>query len=279
MRLTLACEWLPPGALTVLANYLQRRITRALVCEVLVAVLAISVGCPFAIGEDCSGAGNPNHILPAGNRNADLQIDGIHCVVDGSALTHGKKGVYLYRNVNIYNGGTLTFKDAPVDFHAHSILVEVNSTLEAGATAPIKGPLTIWLWGTKTDNIASITCKSDGDNQCGIPKEVWTSNPNLPMKSMPMPNVPCKKASAFDYKLPIDDCFYQYGAIQAPPPESESSASKSFRHSGITAAFKTTFDVLTSVGPDNSLERLTERSVGLVTDGPSDVYELLVTLL
>jgi hypothetical protein len=68
-------------------------------------------------------------------------------------------------------------------------------------------------------------------------------------------------------------------APKAPPPKSESSASKSFRHSGMTAAFKTMFDVFTSVGPDNSLERLTERSVGLVTDQPSDIYELFVTLL
>jgi hypothetical protein len=61
--------------------------------------------------------------------------------------------------------------------------------------------------------------------------------------------------------------------------KSEFSASKIFRHSGITAAFKTTFVVFTRVGSDNSLERLTERSVGLVTDQPSDVYELFVTLL
>ena len=63
------------------------------------------------------------------------------------------------------------------------------------------------------------------------------------------------------------------------PPKSESSASKIFRHSGMTVAFKTTLEVFTRVGPDNSLERLTERSVGLVTDQPGDVYELLVTLL
>lgn len=61
-------------------------------------------------------------------------------------------------------------------------------------------------------------------------------------------------------------------------PKSESFASKSFRHSDITPVFKTTFEVFTRVGPDNSLERLTERSVGLVTDRPSNVYELLVTL-
>jgi len=64
-----------------------------------------------------------------------------------------------------------------------------------------------------------------------------------------------------------------------PPPKSESSASKIFRHSGMTVVFKTTFEVFTRVGPDNSLERLTERSVGLVTDQPSDIYELFVALL
>jgi hypothetical protein len=44
-----------------------------------------------------------------------------------------------------------------------------------------------------------------------------------------------------------------------PPPKSESSASKIFRHSGITVAFKTMFEVFTRVGPDNSLERLSGR--------------------
>src|SRR5580704_16641752 len=63
------------------------------------------------------------------------------------------------------------------------------------------------------------------------------------------------------------------------PAKSESSASKIFRHSGITVAFKTMFEVFTRVGPDNSLERLTERSVGLVTDRPSDVDKLFVTPL
>ena len=47
----------------------------------------------------------------------------------------------------------------------------------------------------------------------------------------------------------------------------------------MTSVFKTTFEVLTWVSPNNSLERLTERSVGFVTDRASDVYELLVTLL
>jgi len=33
------------------------------------------------------------------------------------------------------------------------------------------------------------------------------------------------------------------------------------------------------LAPTTRIERLTERSVGLVTDQPSDVYELFVTLL
>jgi hypothetical protein len=69
-----------------------------------------------------------------------------------------------------------------------------------------------------------------------------------------------------------------FHGTQAPPPKSESSASKILRHSGMTVAFKATFEVFTRVSPDNSLERLTERSVGLVTDRPGNVYELFVTL-
>jgi hypothetical protein len=58
------------------------------------------------------------------------------------------------------------------------------------------------------------------------------------------------------------------------PPLQKSSAIPA-----LSVAFKTTFEVFTRVSPDNSLERLTERSVGLVTDRPSNVYELFVTLL
>ena len=65
---------------------------------------------------------------------------------------------------------------------------------------------------------------------------------------------------------------YQDQMYLGPAPKSESSASKIVRHSGITVAFKTTFAVFTRASPDNSLERLTERSVGLVSDRPSNVY-------
>ena len=54
---------------------------------------------------------------------------------------------------------------------------------------------------------------------------------------------------------------------------------KYLRYSDMASVLITTFEVFTRVGSDNSLERLTERSVGLVSDRPGDVYELLVTLL
>lgn len=43
--------------------------------------------------------------------------------------------------------------------------------------------------------------------------------------------------------------------------------------------FQSTFEVFTRTGADNSLERFTERSVGLVTDRSGDIDELFVTLL
>jgi hypothetical protein len=57
------------------------------------------------------------------------------------------------------------------------------------------------------------------------------------------------------------------------PPLQKSSAIPALPWSS-----NTMFEIFTRVGPDNSLERLTERSVGLVTDRPSNVYELFVTL-
>jgi hypothetical protein len=174
------------------------------------------VGAPPEGIENCNKPDNPNHILPAGTKTTDLQISGINCVVDGSAI-NGEKGTYVYRNVNIYNGGTLTFQDKQIDFHAHSILVEMGGTLRTSGS--INGPLTIWLWGRAGDGIDSITCKSDAKNQCGIPDKIWGSNPNLPMKKMPMETESCKTVSSIDAKykgIPSSvDCFYQYDKLDA----------------------------------------------------------------
>ena len=82
-----------------------------------------------ATTEKCA---NEHHILPPGNINTDLEINGVSCTVDGSA----PNGTYVYRNVNIWGGGTLNFADAKIDFHAHSILVENRGSLYAGLAAP-----------------------------------------------------------------------------------------------------------------------------------------------
>jgi hypothetical protein len=191
---------------------------------------------PTVPTDTCGGG-----ILPAGDpaNPHDLLIKGITCRVDGTKTVAGAKdnGIYVYRNVNIVNGGTLVFSDAAIDFHAHSILVERGGTLSAGADSPIKNKLTIYLWGgpnsktqtwSTTDLNPSVTCKSDSDpnvSTCGIPSDVWNSNPGMAMRKMPMPGTPCKKASEVAAKdpfkpgstfaLPVDDCFYQYDVIDA----------------------------------------------------------------
>ncbi|MEI9979394.1 MAG: hypothetical protein WDN23_10405 [Edaphobacter sp.] len=161
--------------------------------------------------ETCAGG-----ILPAGDADnpIDLQISGITCTVDGSGSLKGVSGSYAYRNVNILNGGTLKFTDTPIDpnnpqidFHAHSILVEMNGTLQASS---INYPLTIWLWGAQDDGIPAIKCLSS--DQCGVSEADWNSNPNVPMKMMPG-SMKCTPASS---QLNLNkDCFYQYEAIEA----------------------------------------------------------------
>jgi hypothetical protein len=161
-------------------------------------IALVGIGAPGT--QYCIG---PNHILPAGDANTDLDINGNACTVDGSA----PQGTYIYRNVNIRGGGSLTFADAKINFHAHSILVENQGGLYAGLNAPAVGPISIWLYGTAQDSVPAITCKSGPT--CGIPDAIWNSNPNVPMKTMP--SRPCVKASSLDPKSPVgDDCFYQY---------------------------------------------------------------------
>jgi hypothetical protein len=153
---------------------------------------------------------NSKHMLPAGDTSLDLQIsNGVACEVPA--------GSYVYRNVNIWGGGSLTFDDAKINFHAHSILVENAGMLDAGMGTPVAGPISIWLYGAKGDGIPSITCQSGPT--CGVPQAVWDSNPlvatNADMGKMVMPSAPCVKASSIitDPAVPNpvgDDCFYQY---------------------------------------------------------------------
>jgi hypothetical protein len=173
--------------------------------------------------EECSGG-----ILPAGSVDTDLEVDGGTCTVDGSV----NGGTYVYRNVNIWGGGQLIFNDAKINFHAHSILVENEGSLIAGATTPVVGPITIWLYGSQDDGIPPITCKSSAT--CGVPPDIWASNPGLANKPMPPPPPPvtppktCNPASNYPEPSPVgSDCFYQYDVIDTGGPAGDFFSRKS----------------------------------------------------
>ena len=74
-------------------------------------------------------------------------------------------------------------------------------------------------------------------------------------------------------------CTNTLAGTRAPLPKSEFSTSRSIGLSGIAVAFNTPLEVFTRVGPYYSFERLTECGVGLVTDRPGDIYQLLIALL
>lgn len=152
-------------------------------------------------------------ILPAGSVDTDLEINGTACVVDGKV----NGGTYVYRNVNIWGGGTLTFNDAKINFHAHSILVENGGSLLAGVSAPVVGPVTIWLYGAKDDGIPPITCKSSPT--CGVPTDIWNSNTSLATKTPQAPGAKCNPASDYPEASPVgSDCFYQYDVLDDGAP-------------------------------------------------------------
>ena len=111
-------------------------------------------------------------------------------------------GTYHYRNVNIYNGGSLTFEDAVINFWAYNILIENDSSLIAGTSAaPIGtagGKLTIHLYGDDQGNGGSgVACKTDV--RCGVPQTIWDS------------------AGASKETLPggVSDYFYHYHSLPA----------------------------------------------------------------
>jgi len=81
----------------------------------------------------CGNTTTPGgEVLPAG-AGQNLEVSGGLCTVDGSVVG----GKYTYGNVNIYKGGALYFKDAPIDFFAKSILVENNGLLAAGVASVV----------------------------------------------------------------------------------------------------------------------------------------------
>ncbi len=124
----------------------------------------------------------------------DLYVTG-NCVVPA--------GTFQYGEVNIYDGGTLTFTDAKIHFYAKSILIENTGALIAGSPgAPIGttpgASLTIHLYGEDqgaNPGGQGTTCITDV--RCGVPEAVWNSNGSA---KVALPGVP-------------DDYFYQYGPL------------------------------------------------------------------
>lgn len=179
----------------------------------------------FGLGSQPPGNGTQtvekcaDGILPAGNVDTDLEINGVACTVDGKV----NGGTYVYRNVNIWGGGSLNFADAKINFHAHSILVENGGSLIAGSSAPAVGPITIWLYGSADDGIAPITCKSSPT--CGVPLDIWDSNPSMAMK-MPAGKT-CNPASKYGPSPVGSDCFYQYDVIDNGGPAGDFFSRKS----------------------------------------------------
>jgi hypothetical protein len=184
----------------------------------LAALLCSSVS---AFAEGCPTGGE---LLPGGSTSTDLVIN-TTCRVVGLS---GGVGVYVFHNVNIIAGGSLEFEDTRIDFHAESIIVESGGKLVAGTVShpigtnpPLNGEigarLRIYLWGKAADPGAE--CNQE---VCGVPhaegQDLWGSNTTLAMHMVPNPkNGTCTPASQINqtYKLPGDDCFYQYDTLDA----------------------------------------------------------------
>jgi Pentapeptide repeats (8 copies)/G8 domain len=191
-------------ALTENANFKDAKLTNA------ISFVAKQLG-EESVSPKTNAAGAPdpcaNGKLNPGN-GEDLIVS-TPCSVGG--------GTFHYGNVNIVNNGSLDFDDKNIDFWAKSILVEFGGALTAGTPDdPIGkkgGEVTIHLYGA--DDGKGIECKSapgdkcdasDDPIPCGVPKDVWCSNPK--------PTMPTKPGDTCVEKvLPngnVSDCFYRY---------------------------------------------------------------------
>jgi hypothetical protein len=199
--------------------------SRAMSLAVAIAALAtfglFSAGVASAkdyATEKCPASGR---LLPdTGSETTNLVID-TECRVVGKER---QIGVYVYHNVNVIAGGTLSFEDTRIDFHAESILVENGGTIKAGTVdhpigrnPPIPDEVgarvRIYLWGPMND--IGAVCNQP---YCGVPSDLWNSNTTLAMHMVPEEkNGKCVPASQIDpsYKLPGDDCFYGYDTFDA----------------------------------------------------------------
>jgi uncharacterized protein YjbI with pentapeptide repeats len=182
---------------------------------------------------------------------------------------------YNFRKINIYNGGSLTFDNTndKIVFWAYGIIIENDGSLIAGSpenpitsyvdgmTGVNESKLTIFLYGDDQGNEGDgIPCKTD--NMCGIPSDIWSSNPTskvcLP-KTMVDPET-CTTSS--ECASGVCDYFYAY----KPPPFDQGDDNAYFGYKVIGVAYGGTlklfgekgskFDILDASDSGNSWTRL-----------------------
>ena len=127
-----------------------------------VAVLALVSSAHAQITVTTCGAGGTETLPQIRSATTDLKVAGT-CYVNGTIDTGRNSLLFVFRNLNVVNGGALIFQDVnPIDFYAESILVESQGKLTAvsGNEVPgYKNRLTIHLWGAPNDD--GIECQSD----------------------------------------------------------------------------------------------------------------------
>ncbi|MGH7342329.1 MAG: G8 domain-containing protein, partial [Candidatus Rokuibacteriota bacterium] len=148
--------------------------TRASVAAFLIALAWLSPGSAAAKAPGTERCVDKVLTGSEGGADTDLEVRG-PCEV--------RAGIHKYRNVHVLDGGTLRFLDAKIDFWATAILVEKGGSLIAGsAGAPIKGPLTIHLYGQDQTGVeptrrgTGVRCKSQPVETCGAPETLFYSN-------------------------------------------------------------------------------------------------------
>ena len=191
------------------------------------AVLAFSIAFVLLTAAFSSAANPEKRPAPLICNSGSLPTGGdgtqdVHVVGPGTCFVNA--GTYYYHNINIFGGGTLQFQDnGNTDLWVANILVENNSAMLAGTpSAPygVNGVLTIHLWGPAQsggtghgDGGVGISCLSDGNNECGVPASIWTSNCPGNDCSQPFPLNPTSCVSS---QLPgnVTDCFYPYMPLE-----------------------------------------------------------------
>jgi hypothetical protein len=201
-------------------RYWFRSIGATAVAAMLSAVLMLMVTPPANASRAHLGA-KADDKCPGGNLNSG---NGGDIVIDTPCTV--KTGTYHWGDVNIIQGGSLTFTDSVIDFWAKSIIIQNGGAMLAGVVnagesneqiVPIGtagGLITFHLYG-KDQGVhgKAAVCrkkKDDGsfgyDQYCGIDPTFWNNANKL---ASPPPT--CTVTN----NLPghVDDCFYQYGTL------------------------------------------------------------------